>query len=374
MSGTSAEWRESDLVQDLVAKKVLKAYTGTTRAGEEYTRYFETDPDALKAFQERKTAGMNLSQRVWNLSEQYKTELEMAVTAAIEPGTSAMELAADVKKYLNEPDMMFRRFRYKDEEGNWRRKWKQKVTDADGKVHFIDADLKAYHPGRYHIDWKWKGRTNDGHIITFERLADGSGFYYDPQSGKRFDKFPWTAKVAPKFGIKVLRVDNLRLNVDMAKGVVTKTASKPIAGEAAKRGITGRVTPETVQLRQEALQSGTFAFSTSLKQVNSLQTSQLYLGKKPLERIINHCISSDEIDAVRYVWQHPESMHTPRISPLGEGKDMTTERAQKNIMNKRKRGVEEYIEYEFEYAGISWLVKAERHRNGFEQFYHIRKK
>lgn len=58
-----------------------------------------------------------------------------------------MELAVDIKKYLNEPDMMFRRFRYKDEGGNWQRKWKQKFTDAEGKVHFIDADPKAYHPG-----------------------------------------------------------------------------------------------------------------------------------------------------------------------------------------------------------------------------------
>lgn len=72
----------------------------------------------------------------------------MALSAAIEPGTSAMELAADIKTYLNEPDKMFRRFRYKDEEGNWQRKWKQKVADANGKVHFIDADPKAYHPGR----------------------------------------------------------------------------------------------------------------------------------------------------------------------------------------------------------------------------------
>lgn len=72
----------------------------------------------------------------------------MAVSAAIEPGTSAMELAADIKKYLNNPDMMFRRFRYKDENGEWKRKWKQKVMGGNGKVHFIDADPKAYHPGR----------------------------------------------------------------------------------------------------------------------------------------------------------------------------------------------------------------------------------
>ena len=148
MAGTSAEWKESNIVQDLVAKKLLKAYTGTTKAGEEYTRYFETNPASLQAFQKRKTAGMGLSTRVWNLSEQYKTELEMAVSAAIEPGTSAMELAADIKKYLNEPDMMFRRFRYKDENGEWKRKWKQKIMGGDGKVHFIDADPKEYHPGR----------------------------------------------------------------------------------------------------------------------------------------------------------------------------------------------------------------------------------
>lgn len=148
MAGTSAEWKESNLVQDLVANKVLKAYTGSTKSGEEYTRYFETNPASLQAFQQRRAAGMNLSTRVWNLSEQYKTELEMAVSAAIEPGTSAMELAADIKKYLNEPDMMFRRFRYKDENGEWKRKWKQKVMGSDGKVHFIDADPTEYHPGR----------------------------------------------------------------------------------------------------------------------------------------------------------------------------------------------------------------------------------
>ncbi len=148
MAGTSAEWKESNLVQDLIAKKLLKAYTGSTKSGEEYTRYFETNPASLQAFQQRRAAGMNLSTRVWNLSEQYKTELEMAVSAAIEPGTSAMELAADIKKYLNEPDIMFRRFRYKDENGEWKRKWKQKIMGSDGKVHFIDADPTEYHPGR----------------------------------------------------------------------------------------------------------------------------------------------------------------------------------------------------------------------------------
>lgn len=130
MAGTSEEWRESNLVQDMVARKVLTAYTGTNKFGEEYTRYFQTNPDSLKAFQQRKDDGMNLASRVWNLSEQYKEELEEAISAAIAPGTSAVELAAQVKQYLKNPDKRFRRIR--DKFGNLQ----------------LSENAKAYHPGR----------------------------------------------------------------------------------------------------------------------------------------------------------------------------------------------------------------------------------
>lgn len=132
MRGTSEEWKQSNLVQDLVAKKVLAAYTGTSRNGDEYPRYFETNPDSLKAFQDRKDRGMNLSTRVWSLSEQYKSELEEAITAAIAPGTSAMSLAAQVKQYLKYPDKRFRRI-------------KEKLADGTIKWH-LSKNAKAFHP------------------------------------------------------------------------------------------------------------------------------------------------------------------------------------------------------------------------------------
>lgn len=134
MRGTSEEWKESNLVQDLVARKVLTAYTGTSKYGDEYSRYFETNPDALKSFQERKDRGMNLSSRVWNLSEQYKSELEESITAAMAPGTSAMSLATQVKQYLKEPDKRFRRL-------------KEKLADGTIKWH-LSNPAKAYHPGQ----------------------------------------------------------------------------------------------------------------------------------------------------------------------------------------------------------------------------------
>lgn len=132
MRGTSEEWKQSNLVQDLVAKKVLAAYTGTSRNGDEYPRYFETNPDSLKAFQDRKDRGMNLSTRVWSLSEQYRSELEEAITAAIAPGTSAMSLAAQVKQYLKYPDKRFRRI-------------KEKLADGTIKWH-LSKNAKAFHP------------------------------------------------------------------------------------------------------------------------------------------------------------------------------------------------------------------------------------
>lgn len=152
MTGTSNEWKQSNMVQDMVANKVLTAYTGTSKNKNLFPRYYQTNPDALKAFQQRKIAGMNLSTRVWNLTEQFKPELEMAISSAIAPGTSAQLLSQQVKQYLNEPDLMFRRFRYKDENGHWKKKWKKRYIDSEGNVRFEDCDKNTYKN-----DWTGKG-------------------------------------------------------------------------------------------------------------------------------------------------------------------------------------------------------------------------
>lgn len=249
--------------------------------------------------------------------------------------------------------------------------WEKTCKNRKQMVSALESDITE--DGRYHIKWSW-AKGNCGHIITVERVG-GKFRYYDPQNGKVITDFVgYIDGIKTAGGIWWLRVDTLRVNPDIAKKVLTQPTTVTKTGKAATGGVTGRVTPETIQLRRDALESGNFALSQTHQQHNNLITSQLYLGKKPLERIINHCVSADEIDAVLYVWQHPESLRNPRISRLGEGKDLTTERAQKNIAKKRKRGVEEYIEYEFDYAGQTWLIKTEHHRAGFEQFYHIRKK
>lgn len=98
-TGTSSEWKQSNLMQDLLARKVLKAYD-FEKGGNKYNRYFQTNSDALMAFQKRVDYGMNLSQRLWNQAENLKRELECTISTAIDRGQSAVVLSKRLSKYL----------------------------------------------------------------------------------------------------------------------------------------------------------------------------------------------------------------------------------------------------------------------------------
>ena len=87
--GTSEEWKNSNEVQDLMADKVLKAYNAKIDR-EKYKILYQTNSDALKAFQNRKDKGFNVSSKLWQQSTIYKQELEAAISCAIQKGTSAI--------------------------------------------------------------------------------------------------------------------------------------------------------------------------------------------------------------------------------------------------------------------------------------------
>ncbi len=113
--GTNAEWNESNLVQDLLADKVLKFY-GSKAGGKKHRVYYQANSDVLKAFQERKDKGLNLSQKLWNQTKEYKTEMEYAISSAIEKGTSAVTLSKRLSKYL--VDFPSLKHDYKEKFGN----------------------------------------------------------------------------------------------------------------------------------------------------------------------------------------------------------------------------------------------------------------
>ena len=76
-------------------------------------------------------------------------------------------------------------------------------------------------PGRYHIDFAWKGK-NSGHIITLEKLHNGKIIIYDPQTGKMKNWRELSKEISLRYGVNVLRVDNLLVNTDIINGIVKK--------------------------------------------------------------------------------------------------------------------------------------------------------
>lgn len=86
--------------------------------------------DALSAFRKRKIEGISLSDRVWKITGQAKTEVELTLDTGLAQGTSAAQMARDIKQYLVQPDKLFRR-----------------VRDKHGNLN-LSKPAKAYHPGQ----------------------------------------------------------------------------------------------------------------------------------------------------------------------------------------------------------------------------------
>lgn len=100
-SAISSEWKNSNTLQDLLAKRVIMSFT--RKVGEDKKKaYYEHNNAAKKAFVERKVKGLNLSQRIWNQRSDVKEALEKCLSTGIEKGMSAVKLSKKVSKYLND--------------------------------------------------------------------------------------------------------------------------------------------------------------------------------------------------------------------------------------------------------------------------------
>lgn len=105
---TSDVWALSNEKNDILADQVFNQ-----RSKVAPVRLKSHNGEALKIFKESKIKGLTLSDRVWNSNVNLRSELESSLNAALEKGQSAKSLAKDIKKYLNEPNMRFRRVRDK---------------------------------------------------------------------------------------------------------------------------------------------------------------------------------------------------------------------------------------------------------------------
>lgn len=127
-AGTLAQWMASNDKNDLLADQVLEQFQLSKQT---YQQYYNRNYQAYEAYKNKNIGDKTLSQRVWKYSvDQFKEELEMSIDIGLLDGRSAAEMARDIKKYLNEPDKLFRR-----------------VRDERGELH-LSKHAKAYLPGQ----------------------------------------------------------------------------------------------------------------------------------------------------------------------------------------------------------------------------------
>ncbi|MBC7948665.1 MAG: hypothetical protein H7Y42_12330 [Chitinophagaceae bacterium] len=127
VNGIRDSWSISNEKNDVLVDERFKGKDLNPRVAR---TFYKTNQSALDRFIKRKEKGLNLSDRVWNLLNPFKKELEQTIGLGLGSGRSAADIASDVKKYLNQPDRLFRR-----------------VRSEDGKLH-LSAAARDYHPGQ----------------------------------------------------------------------------------------------------------------------------------------------------------------------------------------------------------------------------------
>jgi len=110
IEGSSRQWLYANEKNDAFLQSIMDT---SKLSKAKLSKYQDRNLEALKTFQNRKTNGLDLSDRIFNYSGQMKTQMELAIDLAIGDGLSAQSLSRELKQYLVDPDKLFRRVRDK---------------------------------------------------------------------------------------------------------------------------------------------------------------------------------------------------------------------------------------------------------------------
>ena len=127
--GIRLGWSLADDKNDALVRRVFGRGADSLTPAQQRI-YLARNADALEAFIARKTAGLNLSDRVWRYTNAFRSEIEMGLDIGIRNGLPASQMARELKKYLQYPDKLFRR-----------------VRDKHGMLKLSKA-AAAFHPGQ----------------------------------------------------------------------------------------------------------------------------------------------------------------------------------------------------------------------------------
>lgn len=178
LNGIDGAWSLSNKKNDIIVDRRV----GNRRVKPVVKRVlYDPNKEALKSFVERKEKGLGLSERVWKSVESFRYELEAGLGEGIADGKSAAVMARQAKKYLNNPDKLFRR-----------------VRDSEGELQ-LSNPAKAFHPGQgvYRSSYKNAARLTRSENNMAYRSADH----------ERWNKLPFVTGIEVKLSDSHPRYD-----------------------------------------------------------------------------------------------------------------------------------------------------------------------
>lgn len=237
-NGIDAEWLEAAGKNDITIDALIKSSgvlgDDANVYREKLSEYYDRNLDALKAFKDRKVDGLNLSDRVWKHTENLLPEVEMIMDRGLAEGKSAAALSRETRKYLNEPDRIFRRVRndkgelvlsnaaksYHPGQGVYRSSSKnaKRLTRDIINESYRESDWQRYQQLDFVVGFEIKLSTNPYHCPVCEALA-----------GKYPKSFKWTKwhVQCRCFVISILSTEDERREIfrNKLRGVELKTKS-----------------------------------------------------------------------------------------------------------------------------------------------------
>lgn len=196
----------------------------------------------------------------------------------------------------------------------------------------------------------------------------------EAMNGERYNIFRFNSgkqgKTMPDYNPYTIRRCN---DCDVAKGKLTLSLPDNEICAACKfiqNCALNRDKSEACVSKKELLQSS----ENFTKKSESLQTGNYFQTRKTLRLGLDHARTAEEVAAQKWIAQHLENLRFVRFSPLGEVKDMTSEKDIRNIEKKKDRGATGYNEYEIEISGETWQLKTEIRKDKKETLYNAFKK
>lgn len=151
LSGITGEWDMANVNNDDLVIRMRKKVPNLPM-----DIYQDRNLKALESFQQRKVGGLNLSERVWKYTSQFKNEIEQSLDIGMAQGRSASEISLDIMKYLQNPDSLM-----------------EKLITKNGIVHVMNENTNL-HPGQgvYRSSYKNAMRLTRTEVNSAYRRSD----------------------------------------------------------------------------------------------------------------------------------------------------------------------------------------------------------